>query len=105
MSDTPARQSSRHPRKSHIVGPARRDDGRTTTAYRAVAPHVCGQCGAEISPDALFSRRTASRVGASAINLTQAPVCVACRPLRVEGDASGTDDARHQGGEEKHHAR
>jgi len=103
MSDTPRFHKARPPGKSRIVGRARQLNGATTTAYRAVAPHVCRQCGAEIAPDALFSRRTASRVGASAINLTQAPVCTDCRPFRVEGDTDETDDARHQGGEEEHH--
>jgi len=103
MSDTPRPHKPRPPGKSRLVGPAWQADGTTTPAYRAVAPHVCGQCGAAIAPDALFSRRTVSRVEASAINLTQAPVCVACRPLRVEGDTDETDDARHQGGEEEHH--
>jgi len=98
MSDTPARGPARHPHKSRLVGPVWQADSTTTPAYRAVAPHVCGQCGAEIAPDALFSRRTVSRVGASAINLTQMPVCVACRPLQVEGDTDKTDDARRQGG-------
>jgi len=103
MSDTAGAWTARHQPRSRIVGRARQPDGATTTAYRAVAPHVCGHCGATITPDALFSRRTASRVGASAINLTQAPVCITCRPFRVEGDTDETDDARHQGGEEEHH--
>jgi len=103
MSDTPNSRRVRPPGKSRLVGPAWQADGTTTPAYRAVQPHVCGQCGAEIAPDALFSRRTVSRVGALAINLTQMPVCITCRPLQVEGDGGETDDARHQGGEEEHH--
>jgi len=98
MSDMSRFQRVRPPPKSRLVGPARLPDGTTTTAYRAVAPHVCGQCGAAIAPDALFSRRTVQMTRVSAINLTQAPVCTDCRPLQVEGDGGETDDARRQGG-------
>jgi len=97
MSDTPRSQKTRHSAKSRLVGPARQLDGTTTMAYRAVAPHVCGQCGMEIAPDALFSRHAARMTRASTIGMTQAPVCVACRPLRMEGDADETDDVRHRG--------
>ncbi len=102
MSDTSRFHRVRPPAKSRIVGPARLPDGATTTAYQAVQPHVCGQCGAAITPDALFSRRTMRRPRASAIGLTQLPVCIACRPLQVEGDVGGMDGTGSSG-EEEHH--
>ncbi len=89
MSDTPRFHKARPPGKSRIVGPARLPDGATTMAYRAVQPYVCEQCGAEIAPDALFSRRTIQRAQTLATNLARMPVCTDCRPLRVEGDGDG----------------
>lgn len=86
MSDPPRSHKARPPGKSRIVGPARLPDGATTTAYRAVIPHVCGQCGAAIAPDALFSRRTIQRAQTLATSLAQMPVCTGCRPLQVEGE-------------------
>ncbi len=103
MSDTSRFHRVWPPRKSRIVGPARLPDGATTMAYRAVQPYVCEQCGAEIPPDALFSRRTIQRAQTLATNMARMPVCVACRPLQVEGDVGGMDGARRQGGEEEHH--
>ncbi len=86
MSDTPNSRRVRHPGKSRIVGPARQADGTTTTAYRAVAPHVCGQCGAEIAPDALFSRHARPQMAYYSTGLSRVPMCVRCRPLQVEGE-------------------
>ncbi len=105
MSETPgghAVRQAHHQYKSRIVGLARQPDGTTTTAYQACVPLVCVQCGAEIAPDALFSRHALSRGGYYRRGLTKAPVCTACRPLQVEGkDAGETDDAQRRGGE--HH--
>ncbi len=95
MSDTSRFHRVWPPGKSRIVGPARQSDGTTTTAYQAVESLVCGQCGADIAPDALFSRHGRPRVGARGggyyqSGLTQVPVCIACRPLRVEEDDGGS---------------
>jgi len=81
--------------KSHVVGPATDGQGARTTAYRAVVPFVCVQCRRAILPDEVFSRRSQHvPVGATG-GVTAAPVCVACRPLRVEGapDAPAPPDA------------
>ncbi len=75
------------------VDEARRIVRSETPAYAAVQPHVCGECGAEIARDALFSRRTIQRAQTLATNLAQMPVCAACRPLQVEGDVGRMDGA------------
>lgn len=75
--------------RSRLMGPARLDDGGTTTAYRALVEHTCGQCGRPIAPGALFSRRAVRSLSASLSPLTQAPVCAACRPLYLDGAQEG----------------
>ncbi len=97
MSDTSRFHRMWPPPKSHIMGRARLPDGATTMAYRAVQPYVCDQCGAEIPPDALFSRRTVQRTRTLPTSLARMPVCTDCRPLRVEGDSDGTDGAGSSG--------
>ena len=89
MSDTPAGYRVRPPAKSRVVGPARQDDGATTMAYRAVQPHVCGECGAEIAPDALFSRRTVQRTQTLPTSLARMLVCTICRPCGWRGMPAG----------------
>jgi len=85
--------------KSHVVGPATDSDGMRTTAYRAVVPCVCVQCRRVILRDDVFSRRSQHVPVGSMRGVTAAPVCVACRPLRVEGatDAPApTDEDYHE---------
>jgi len=88
--------SGRKDVKSHRVGRATLDDGVITTAYRAVAAVTCVQCGAMIAPGSLFSRRTRhASAGAMGASPTTEPVCVVCRPLRLDdaaGDASAATD-------------
>ncbi len=83
--------------KSHVVGPATDGQGARTTAYRAVRPHVCIQCAGTITPGALFSRRSRPSAWPAVGTVTTAPVCVGCRPLRVEGatDASAPTEGDH----------
>ncbi len=75
--------------KSNRVGRATLATGGVTTAYRAVVAFECVQCAGTIAPGALFSRqsRHTSRgtMGAPAND----PVCVTCRPLRLEGIDEG----------------
>jgi len=83
----------RVPVKSHQVGRATLDTGVVTTAYRAVAELACSVCGRPIAPGVLFSRRTRRTPLHASIQTTGAmttePICVTCRPLRLEGiDAS-----------------
>ncbi len=98
MSDRPHAPRLRPHVKSHIVGRARQADGTTTTAYRAVESLVCGQCGAEIVPGALFLRHTVQRTVTLVTSLARMPVCATCRPLQVEGrdermtEQSGPDE-------------
>jgi len=73
------------PRKSHVVGPATASDGVRTLAYRACQALVCAQCGGDILPDSLFSRRSQYVPWAAVGAVTTAPVCVTCRPVRVDG--------------------
>jgi len=85
------------PRKSRVVGPATDSEGMRTMAYRAVVPCVCVQCRRAILVDDVFSRRSPHvPVGATG-GVTAAPVCVACRPLRVEGatDAPAPTEGKH----------
>ncbi len=80
--------------KSHRVGRATLSDGTVTTAYRAIAEIACARCGHAIKPDALFSRQTRpTPVGAVGLATTTVPVCMTCRPLRLD-DAGETTDAR-----------
>jgi hypothetical protein len=74
--------------KSHVVGRATDSGGVRTTAYRAVDPFVRAQCRDAISPDHVFSRR-ARRAPRGGIGLKTEPVCVACRPLRLEESVDG----------------
>ncbi len=88
------------PRKSHVVGPATARDGVRTLAYRACQALVCAQCGGAILPDSLFSRRSRHVTWAAVGAVTTAPVCVTCRPLRVDGatEASApTNEEQHEG--------
>ena len=72
--------------RSHPIGLATLNDGRTTTAYRAVERLICATCTRPIQPDDLFSRRTqpASMLTARQTRVT---VCAVCRPLHLEGHA------------------
>ncbi len=76
--------------KSRVVGPARRPDGQSTTAYRALVRGVCGACGAEIAVGDLFSRHARSGRGLG-LGLTRVPLCTTCLPLRLEGDGGGQE--------------
>ncbi len=75
--------------KSHRVGRATLATDGVTTAYRAVVAFECVQCAGTIAPGALFSRRSRhtswSALGAPATD----PVCVTCRPLRLEDAGEG----------------
>ena len=78
--------------KSHRVGRATLATGVVTTAYRAVVAFACVQCAGVIPSGALFSRRSRHTswvaLGAPATD----PVCVTCRPLRLE-DTGETETA------------
>ncbi len=89
------------PRKSRVVGPATDSDGMRTTAYRALEALACAHCGGAIAPDALFSRRArrarrtpVRAMGATGITggTTTEPLCIACRPLRLDSAGSGDAD-------------
>lgn len=87
------------PRKSQRVGSTTDSDGVQTMAYRACQPFVCAQCGRVILPESLFSRRSQHVAWAAVGTVTTVPVCVTCRPLRVEGIAnatSSTDEDHHE---------
>jgi len=73
--------------RSHVVGSATASDGARTTAYRASVPLVCAQCTGAILPDQVFSRRSPHVTSAAMGGVTTAPVCVTCRPLRIDGTA------------------
>ena len=73
--------------KSHVVGSATASDGARTTAYRASVPLVCAQCTGAILPGEVFSRRSQHVAWAAVGGVTMAPVCVTCRPLRMDGTA------------------
>ncbi len=76
------------PHKSSRVGHATLNNGVGTTAYRAVVQHECAQCAGTITPGALFSRR-APRALLTATGAKTEPICIVCRPLRLDsaGDA------------------
>jgi len=84
--------------KSHRVGRATLNNGVGTTAYRAVEVLECAHCGGAIAPDALFSRRArrtpVRAMGATGITggTTMEPLCIACRPLRLDSAGSGDAD-------------
>ncbi len=71
-------------RKSHRVGPATDDAGARTMAYRACVPFVCAVCHGPILPDQLFSRRATFVTWGAVGTGTTPPICVTCRPLRLE---------------------
>ncbi len=75
--------------KSRVVGPATDGQGARTTAYRAVVPCVCVQCRRAILVDDVFSRRSPHVPVGTTGAVTTAPVCVACRPLRLDANADG----------------
>ncbi len=83
--------------KNHVVGSATDGNGARTTAYRAVVPFVCVQCRRAILVDDVFSRRSQHVPVGATRGVTAAPVCVACRPLRVEGatDAPAPTEGDH----------
>ncbi len=70
--------------QSHPIGLAILDDGRATTAYRAVARLTCAKCTRPILPDDLFSRRT-QHTSMLTARQTRVAVCAVCCPLRLEG--------------------
>ena len=72
------------------MGPATDGDGARTTAYRACMPLVCVQCKRGILPGHVFSRRSQQVIWQAMGAVTTAPVCIACRPLQVEGDTDGS---------------
>ncbi len=75
--------------KSHRVGRATLATGVVTTAYRAVVEFTCVQCAGAIPSGALFSRQT-RRTPTGALGVpTNDPVCLTCRPLRVEDTGEG----------------
>jgi len=75
--------------KSHRVGRATLDDGVGTTAYRAVVAFTCVQCARTIPPGALFSRQSRHTSWGTMGSPANDPVCVTCRPLRLEGIDEG----------------
>ncbi len=86
------------PRKSHVVGLATDSEGARTRAYRACESLVCAQCRGAILPESIFSRRSRHVTWAAVGAVTTAPVCVTCRPLRVEE----TTDTLSPTGEDHH---
>jgi len=76
--------------KSHRVGRATLLNGVGTTAYRALVDIECATCGGVIAPGDLFSRRTQRtphhEPGALELTTTE-PLCLICRPLRLEENA------------------
>ncbi len=81
--------------KSHRVGRATLGTGVVTTAYRAVVALECVQCAGAIAPGARFSRQTRRTPLHSPLHTTSAlatdPVCVTCRPLRLEDAGTAVD--------------
>ena len=75
--------------KSHVVGSATASNGAHTIAYRASVLLMCVQCKGAILPDQVFSRRSQHVPVGSMRGVTAAPVCVACRPLRLDANADG----------------
>jgi len=78
--------------KSQRMGLATDSAGARTRAYRAVVALVCSQCGRAIDAGQLFSRRSQRVTWPALGTATTVPLCVACRPLRLEerGDAPAT---------------
>ncbi len=79
--------------KSHRVGQALVDDGVVAPVYRAVVAFECAQCAGAIGPGEIFSRQTRRAPVHVALRttglLTIEPICVTCRPLRLEGINEG----------------
>jgi len=79
--------------RSHRVGRATLATGVVTIAYRAVVEFTCVQCAGVIPTGALFSRQTRRTPLHASIQMTGAmttdPICVSCRPLRLEGIDEG----------------
>jgi len=73
------------------------DAGTRTMAYRACVPFVCAQCHGPILPDQLFSRRATFVAWAAVGTGTWVPVCMTCRPLRVE-ETTNTPSPADEGG-------
>jgi len=78
--------------RSHRVGRATLATGGITTAYRAVVAFTCVQCAGTIAPGALFSRQSRHTPSRGVGMPTNDPVCIACRPLRLE-DTGETETA------------
>lgn len=75
--------------KSNRVGRATLAGGVITIAYRAVAAFECVECAGVIPSGALFSRQT-RRIPTGAMGSpTTDPICVTCRPLRLEDTGEG----------------
>jgi len=91
--------------KSHRVGRAMLNNGVVTTAYRAVAAVECAQCAGAIGPGEMFSRQTRRAPVHVPLRttglLTIEPICVTCRPLRLEDtgetETAATDTREGQG--------
>ncbi len=75
--------------KSHRVGRATLATRGVTTAYRAVVAFECVQCAGTIAPGALFSRQSRHTSAGTLGAPTTDPICVTCRPLRLEGIDEG----------------
>ncbi len=88
------------PRKSQRVGPTTDRDGAQTMAYRACQAFMCAQCGGAILPGTLFSRRSQRGAWATVGTGTTVPMCVTCRPLRLEEAAAAPPSPS-----EEHHER
>ncbi len=75
--------------KSNRVGRATLATGGVTTAYRAVAAFECVRCARAIPSGEIFSRQP-RRTPSGAFGMTATdPICVTCRPLRLEGIDEG----------------
>lgn len=79
--------------RSNRVGRATLTSGVATTAYRAVITFACVECAGTIAPGALFSRQTRRTPSRGVGMPTTDPVCVTCRPLRLDdsGETAATD--------------
>ncbi len=79
--------------KSHRVGRVTLDTGVVTTAYRAVVALECVQCGRTIALGEIFSRQNRRAPRGASIQttgtMTTEPICITCRPLRLEDTGAG----------------
>ncbi len=83
--------------RSNRVGRAMLGTGVITIAYRAVVAFVCVECAGAIPPGAFFSRQTRHTPSRGVGMPTTDPVCVTCRPLRLEDNGeteTAVTDAR-----------